>query len=291
MGKKKKKSFGLLKFIFIIILICLCVYSYGTYVEPKQLKVVENKIQNSNISDNFDGFKIVGISDIHYGKYFNIKDLEKLVNKINDLNPDIVVFTGDLIDDKTKMTTSMVGDISKELKKISATSGKYIISGDDDTKFDEWENIIIGSEFINLNNNYDTIYKNGYDSILIAGVSSFSDKESIINKNQKTQNYINSFEKDGPLYKILLMHEPDYIDDLEDNKYDLILAGHSHGGQIGIPGLNELFLPEEAHKYTNGHYNLKNSELYVSSGIGVTGVNFRLLNAPTIDVYRLIKTK
>jgi len=291
MGKKKKKSFGLLKFIFIIILICLCVYSYGTYVEPKQLKVVENKIQNSNISDNFDGFKIVGISDIHYGKYFNIKDLEKLVNKINDLNPDIVVFTGDLIDDKTKMTTSMVGDISKELKKISATSGKYIISGDDDTKFDEWENIIIGSEFINLNNNYDTIYKNGYDSILIAGVSSFSDKESIINKNQKTQNYINSFEKDGPLYKILLMHEPDYIDDLEDNKYDLILAGHSHGGQVALPGINELFIPDGAHKYPSGHYNLKNGELYVSNGIGVSNVNFRLFKTPTIDVYRLIKVK
>jgi len=293
MGKKKKteKNFSLAKFIFIIVLICLCFYAYGTYIEPKQLKVKEHKIQSDKINDNFDGFKIIGISDIHYGKYFYHDDLKKLVNKINDLNPDIVVFTGDLIDDKTKITTSMVNDISGELKRISASSGKYIISGEDDSKFDEWENIITGGEFINLNNSYDTIYKNGYDSLLVAGISSFSDKESIINKNQKTQNYINSFEKDGPLYKILLMHEPDYIDDLEDNKYDLILAGHSHGGQIGIPGLNELFLPEEAHKYTNGHYNLKNSELYVSSGIGVTGVNFRLLNAPTIDVYRLIKTK
>jgi len=291
MGKQKEKKFSLAKFIFIIILICLCIYGYGTYIEPKHLKVKEHKIQSDKISDNFDGFKIVGISDIHYGKYFNYDDLKKLVNKINDLNPDIVVFTGDLIDGKTKVTTNMVNDISKELKKISTTSGKYIISGENDVKFDEWENIITSSEFINLNNNYDTIYKNGYDSILIAGISSFDDKESIVNKNQKSQNYINSFEKDGPLYKILLMHEPDYIDDLEDNKYDLILAGHSHGGQIGIPGINELFIPKNAHKYFSGHYSLKNSELYVSNGIGVSNINFRLLSSPTIDVYRLIKTK
>jgi len=292
MGKKKKeKSFSLTKFLFIIILICLCIYGYGTYIEPNQLRVKEHKIQSNKISNNFDGFKIVGISDIHYGQYFHHDDLKKLVNKINDLNPDIVVFTGDLIDSKTKVTTNMVNDISKELSKISTNSGKYIISGENDLKFDEWENIITSSGFINLNNNYDTIYKNGYDSILIAGVSSFGDKEAIINKNQKSQNYINSFEKDGPIYNILLIHEPDYIDDLDDNKYDLILAGHSHGGVVGIPAIKELFLPKKAHKYTNGHYKLKNSELYVSNGIGVSNFNFRLLNSPTIDVYRLIKTK
>lgn len=290
MGKKKEKHFGLIKFIFIIILICLFIFAYGSYIEPKQLSIKENIIVNDNITDNFDGFKIVGLSDIHYGNNFGNTELKKLVDKVNDLNPDIVVITGDLIDDSTKMTTSMVSGISKELKRISAGSGKYIISGEDDTKFDEWENIITGGEFVNLNNGYDTIYKNGYDCILIAGVSSFSDKESIVNKNQKNQNYINSFEKDGPIYKILLMHEPDYIDELEDNKYDLVLSGHSHGGQINIPFINEFFIPRGATKYSSGNYRIKNSELYVSKGIGTSDINFRLFNSPTIDVYRLIKS-
>jgi len=240
MGKQKEKKFSLAKFIFIIILICLCIYGYGTYIEPKHLKVKEHKIQSDKISDNFDGFKIVGISDIHYGKYFNYDDLKKLVNKINDLNPDIVVFTGDLIDGKTKVTTNMVNDISKELKKISTTSGKYIISGENDVKFDEWENIITSSEFINLNNNYDTIYKNGYDSILIA--------------------------YDWHHYK---------------TKQDERLHGFEHPNKA----------LKNAHKYFSGHYSLKNSELYVSNGIGVSNINFRLLSSPTIDVYRLIKTK
>ncbi len=291
MGKKKVKHFSLVKFIFIIILICLCIFAYGAYVEPKQLAVKENIIKNENITDNFDGFKIVRLSDIHYGENFGKEELKKLVDRINELNPDVVVITGDLIDNDTKMTTSMATEISKELKRISAGSGKYIISGENDTNFDEWENIISSGEFMNLNNTYDTIYKNGYDSILIAGVSSFSDKESIVNKNQKNQNYINSFEKDGPIYKILLMHEPDYIDELEDNKYDLVLAGHSHGGQVKVPFVSELLLPKGATKYSSGYYKLKNSDLYVSDGIGVSDFNFRLFNVPTIDVYRLVKSK
>ena len=289
MSKEKKKKFGLFKFILALILIGLFIFAYGAYIEPKHFKVNEQKIESSKITDNFDGFKIVRISDIHYGNLFGLKDLKKLINRINELNADIVVLTGDLIDKSTKMTTSMASEMASELNKIEATSGKYAITGEDDVKFDEWSNIINNGGFIDLNNNYDTIYKNGYDFILIAGVSSFEDKESIVNKNQKTQNFINSFEKDGPIYNILLMHEPDYIDDLEDNKYDLILAGHSHNGQINIPLVKDFLIPEGAVKYSNGHYKLENSDLYVSNGIGVSDVNFRLFNTPSIDVYRLVK--
>lgn len=289
MSKEKKKKFGLFKFILALILIGLFIFAYGAYIEPKQFKVNEQKIESSKITDNFDGFKIVRISDIHYGNLLGLNDLKKLVNRINELNADIVVLTGDLIDKSTKMTTSMASEMASELNKISATSGKYAITGEDDVKFDEWSNIINNGGFIDLNNNYDTIYKNGYDFILIAGVSSFADKESIVNKNQKTQNFINSFEKDGPIYNILLMHEPDYIDDLEDNKYDLILAGHSHNGQINIPLVKDFLIPDGAVKYSSGHYKLENSDLYVSNGIGVSDVNFRLFNTPSIDVYRLVK--
>ena len=79
------------------------------------------------------------------------------------------------------------------------------------------------------------------------------------------------------------------LDDLEDNKYDLILAGHSHNGQINIPLVKDFLIPEGAVKYSNGHYKLENSDLYVSNGIGVSDVNFRLFNTPSIDVYRLVK--
>ena len=96
----------------------------------------------------------------------------------------------------------------------------------------------------NLNNTYDTIYKNGYSSILIAGVSTAEDKQNINDKLTSTIDYINSFENGGPIYKILLIHEPDLIDNLNNNKFDLILAGHTHNGQVRLPFLPPIILPE-----------------------------------------------
>lgn len=290
MAKKKKKKFHFFKFLLFIILLGGAIYLYGTYIEIKNYKTYDYKIESSKITDNFDGFTIVHISDIHYGRVLENKELNKIVKMINKVKPDIVVLTGDLIDKNTKMTTDMAATIAKTLNKIKATSGKYAINGNHDTKFDEWDSIINDSGFMNLNNNYDTIYNGGYDYLLLAGVSSFKDKESIVNKNQKTTNFLNEFEKDGPIYNILLMHEPDYIDDLEDNKYDLILAGHSHNGQINIPFIGAIIKPEGARKYYDNHYKIGNSDLYISNGLGVSEYNFRIFNSPSFNVYRLIKS-
>ncbi|MBQ9011432.1 MAG: metallophosphoesterase [Bacilli bacterium] len=279
----------IIKFIFFLIILTGGIYLYGTKIEIKNIKVHEYNIKSEKITENFNGFKIVHVTDIHYGRVFNKQDLKKLINKINNFEPDIVVFTGDLIDKDTKMTTTKATKISEELNKISATNGKYIISGNNDLKFDEWENIITNGGFINLNNNYDTIYNNGYDFLLLGGVSSLKDKESIINKNQKTENFLNSFEKNGPIYKILLMHEPDYIDQLKNNPYDLVLAGHAMGGTVKIPFIGPVYTKEGAKKYVDGHYKINNTDLYVSNGIGLSKYNFRFLNTPSFNIYRLIQ--
>lgn len=283
--KKKKKNFSILKTILEIILLIGLIILYSYYVEPKLITFKEYKIKDEKITDNFKGLKIVHISDIHYGKVFDKAQLEKLVNKVNDQKPDIVVFTGDLIDQDTKMSIDLANEISEELKKIDASIGKYAINGDNDIKFDEWANIITNSGFTNLNNTYDTIYKNGYNSILIAGVSTANDKLSINDKLNNINEYINSFEKDGPIYKILLMHEPDYVDDITDNKFDLILAGHSHHGQVKIFSLPTM-LPKGAKKYYDSHYKINDSNMYISNGLGVSKYNFRLFNTPSYNIYR-----
>ena len=290
MTKKKKKSFHFFKFLLFIILLCGAIYLYGTYIEIKNYKTYDYRIESNKITNNFDGFTIVHISDIHYGRILKNKELNKIVKMVNKVKPNIVVLTGDLIDKDTKMTTDMATTITKNLNKIKTTNGKYAISGNHDTNFDEWDSIIQDSGFINLNNNYDTIYNGSYDYIFLAGVSSFKDKESIVNKNQKATNFLNEFEKNGPIYNILLMHEPDYIDNLEDNKYDLILAGHSHNGQINIPFIGAIVKPHGAKKYYNNHYKIENSDLYISNGLGVSEYDFRIFNSPSFNVYRLIKS-
>ena len=85
------------------------------------------------------------------------------------------------------------------------------------------------------------------------------------------------------------MHEPDYIKDFDHTKFDLILAGHSHNGQIGLPLIKDLILPHGAKKYHNAYYKLNNTYLYISSGVGCSTLNFRLFNKPSINLYRIQK--
>ncbi len=276
----------IIKIILLIIFIIALIIAYSYFVEPKIFTYREYPIESEKITDNFKGFKIIHITDIHYGRSFDKKSLKKLVKSINEQKPEIVILTGDLIDKSAKMTIEMSNEISNELKKINASVGKYAITGDQDLKFDEYSNIITASNFTNLNNTYDTIYKNGYESMLIAGVSTYSDKEDINGKLTTTTEFINSFEKDGPVYKILIMHEPDYIDDITDNKFDLILAGHSLNGQINLP-FNSFLLQKGAQKYYKNHYKIEDKELYISNGLGTTNFDFRFLNIPSYNIYRL----
>ena len=284
----KEKHFSFLKLFLIIILIIGLIVAYGFLIEPKLITVKEQKITINNLPDNFDGFKIVHISDIHYGRLFDEESLKKLVKSINEQKPDIVVLTGDLIDKDTHMTTNMANKISKYLNNISATTGKYAINGNNDLNFDEWYNIITNGGFRDLNNTYDTIYKDGYQSIFISGASTIKDKLSINDKLKTSVDYLNSFQKDGPVYKILLLHEPDAIDDLTVNPFDLILAGHSHAGQIRLPIIGPIYLPDGAKKYYENHYKIENADLYISNGLGVSNFNFRLFNTPSYTLYRLV---
>ncbi len=288
---EKEKHFSILKLIIFIILIIALVIAYGFLIEPKLITVKEHKITVNNLPDNFNGFKIVHISDLHYGRMFDEDRLKKLVNSINEQKPDIVVLTGDLIDKDTNMTIDEANKISAELNKINSTSGKYAISGNNDLKFDEWTNIITNGGFIDLNNTYDTIYKDGYQNIFIAGASTLQDKQSINDKVKTSIDYLNSFDKNGPVYKILLLHEPDVIDDINVNPFDLILAGHSHAGQVRLPFIGAIYLPDGAKKYYESYYKLKNSDLYISNGLGVSDYNFRLFNTPSYNLYRIVKNK
>ena len=284
----KEKHFSFLKLFLIIILIIGLIVAYGFLIEPKLITVKEQKITINNLPDNFDGFKIVHISDIHYGRLFDEESLKKLVKSINEQKPDIVVLTGDLIDKDTHMTTNMANKISKYLNNISATTGKYAINGNNDLNFDEWYNIITNGGFRDLNNTYDTIYKDGYQSIFISGASTIKDKLSINDKLKTSVDYLNSIQKDGPVYKILLLHEPDAIDDLTVNPFDLILAGHSHAGQIRLPIIGPVYLPDGAKKYYENHYKIENADLYISNGLGVSNFNFRLFSVPSYTLYRLV---
>lgn len=277
----KLKLFLKILFIFFITISLILLYSY--FIGNSGLKVKEYKIVNEKMPDEFYGLKIVHISDVHFGKYFNEKKLEKVVSKVNELNPDIVVLTGDLVDNE-KISKQEEEALITILSKIKANLGKYAINGNHDYKYKNWEYVIKDSGFINLNDTYNVIYGNN-SKILISGIS--TNYFGGIPVNEKLKDVNEYLQKTEVNYKILLIHEPDYIDNINDS-YDLILSGHSHNGQITIPLIGAIHTPKGSKKYYKNYYKINNSDLYISSGLGTSKIPLRLFNKPSFNFYRLV---
>ena len=248
-----------IRFLFILLLVILLILIYGRYEGTSGLITKEYKIDTSDIDNSFDGLKIVQFSDLHYLRVVNKDMVKKIVNEINLINPDIVIFTGDLIDKDFNPTDSEENDLITLLSSINSKYGKYAIIGNHDYVKKEGiiEDIYKQSDFILLQNSYDIIYGNDNDDIN---------------------------------YKIILVHEPDYIDTIT-SKYNvnLVLAGHSHNGQVNIPFIKNFFLPYGSKKYYDNYYMVDDTPMYVSSGIGESRVNLRLFNRPSINFYRINK--
>ena len=277
------------KFIVItcvIILIISGLLLYSRFIATSGLNVKEYKVINDKIIDEYHGLKIVHLSDIHFGSTITENDLDHLVNKVNELNPDIVVITGDIIDERISYDKNILIDY---LKKIQSKLGKFAISGNHDLPLDDFNSIVEESGFTNLDNTYKLIYANSNKPIIISGISSnYSDSSNIDTKTAKFDNYIANLTDDiKPIYSILLIHEPDFIDSLNIDNYDLILAGHSHGGQVKLPLIKKLYTPYGAKKYYDEYYKVNQTDLYISSGLGTSKLKFRLFNRPSINFYRI----
>ena len=272
--------------IIVTIILITSVLLWSRYISTSGLIVKEYKIESSKLPQSFHGLKLVHFSDLHYGRTVHEKELKNIVNMINYLKPDIVVFTGDLIDNDTTTTPEVSDILKKYLSMIEVKLDKYAVVGNHDYKNNYYNRIIEESGFILLNNNYDIVYNGDYKPIFIGGIGNYTYNKSDISS---TMNYFNDDNKD--LYKIILVHEPDILDELTNYDVDLVLAGHSHNGQIRLPFVGAVVKPNLAEKYYDEYYKVKNTNLYISSGIGTSTINFRFLNKPSINFYRFVKTK
>ena len=208
---KNKILISILLILFTILVIVL----YGVFIEPKSFKTNEIKINNNYITDAFNGLKITHITDINYGTTVDEKFLKNIVDEINLLNSDIVVLTGDLLNKEVNYTDDDYNKIIELLSKINTKLGKYAIKGDNDTS-DKWEDIIKKSDFTNLNDSYKLIFNNDNIPILLSGISSNNSSSDIKEKIIPIEEYIDSLSV-KPCYSILLLHEPDYVDNINVN--------------------------------------------------------------------------
>ena len=286
--KEKKERHIFLNIIIILFLLLIGCFLYARYISTTGLVVKEYKVSSNKIPTNFDGVKIVHISDIHYGSTTLIKDIKRLVKKVNEIEPDLIVFTGDLIDEGYKISDEDKSKLISELSNLDNNLGKYAVMGEEDVTNEDFNIIIKDSGFTLLDNSYDLIYNKGLTPIYLGGTSSSIsstidlDKTFLYYKKETKSVY-------EPQYKIILTHEGDNASDIisYDKDTDLILAGHSHNGQIVIPFYGGVYIPEGSKKYSAPHYDISGTNIYISSGIGTSTFTYRFLNKPSINLYRL----
>lgn len=277
----------IIKWVLIIFLVLLFTIIYARYIGTMGFNTKEYTINDKNIPDGFDGLKIVHFSDLHYNRAITLSKVKDIIKEINMINPDIVVFTGDLVDKDATITNKDYSNLTNTLEKINAKYGKYAIMGNHDYYKDSEKivNVYTDSGFKYLDNDYDLIYSKDNEPIFIGGVNTSSYNMDDVDK---TMEYFN--EHDDDIYKIILIHEPDITDKIVNNyRVNLILAGHSHNGQIRLPIIGAIYTPHGAKKYYDNYYNINGTKLYISSGIGVSTVNYRLWDRPSINFYRINK--
>jgi len=265
-----KKSISAKK-IFLLLVILTGFYFF---IEPFWLNVHRIDIYSEEIPVGFDNKSIAFLSDIHCGPYFPISRVKGLVTTVNYLNPDLAVLTGDYIQYGEKY----INDCFAELKNIQTRYGSYAVLGNHDI-WSSGESIKqkIKENNITLLDNFALWLNIGEDKIKLGGVGDYlSDKQdlSFTLSNLK----INDFS-------ILLSHNPDYADELtpeELDRIDLMLSGHTHGGQVSLFGLWSIYPSVYGKNIKTGIIRKNNMEIIVSKGIGTVTLPIRFFVRPEI---------
>ena len=261
-----KKIFLSLVYIGAILLIY-------TFIEPFWFRVNTIQMYDDDIPRSFKDFRIVFISDIHHGRMFPRERIQNVVQKINVLKPDIVFLGGDYI----QGGTAFIKSCFKELSQIEARHGVYGVLGN----HDHWGSAKLVRREMKRNNivcldNKGLWIEEGKDRIKIGGVG------DLWEDNQRVEPTIFDVKKSD--YAILLSHNPDFAEYLVTNKIDIMLSGHTHGGQINIFGLYAPVIPSRfGQKYCRGIVDVGNTQVFITTGIG-SFVPLRFFARPEIMV-------
>ncbi|WP_141431351.1 metallophosphoesterase [Bacillus sp. 03113] len=259
-------------------------YQYSRHIEPNLLDINQFEIKNKRIPKSFHQFKIIQFSDTHLGFQYRLNQLKDLVDTINSLNPDIIFFTGDLMDNPNRYDNPQ--ELIPFLQKLNAPFGKFAVYGNHDHGgygTEIYKSIIEESGFTLLLNEGKEIKLIDQSHIYVIGIDDAKLGKPDFRK--ATSNVSKS------AFKILLSHAPDLADEAVQYGIHLQLSGHSHGGQIKIPFYGALVKPPYARKYVEGFYSIKSTiplTLYVNRGLGTTRLPFRFLSVPELTLFTLL---
>lgn len=256
---------------FIVILFSIMVCAYAIYEGNKLPQVHEEFIYSDKINSNL---RIIQLSDLHITRATSTTRLRQLVEQVNMLNPDVVVLTGDTVDDNIFLIEEQLGI----LKELSAPYGIYSIMGNH-----EFYNDVYAAKRILDSLGLKFLFNGGVHinntNVFIAGIPDLNTMFERVNFWRT----LNPSKKED--FKVLLSHTPIIINSLSDGIVDLVLAGHTHGGQI----FPFHWLVKQANDYLAGKYKVNGIDMYVSRGAGAWGPQMRLFAPSDIVVINLLK--
>lgn len=258
---------------------------YSGEIARHELDIVNRTIGIRDLPSAFDGFRIVQISDIHLDEFTESYFLERVVQRVNDLKADLVVLTGDFVTrgSVTFFAAHHAAFRCAEILRMLTAPQIFAVLGNHDVAVNASLVIEALTRFrIPVLVNQHVAIERGDSRLWLGGLEDPGTSHPDMNLTVPES-------PDGPV--ILMAHEPDYADMVirhpRGKLVDLMLAGHSHGGQVRLPLAGPLILPPMGQKYIQGYFRFDQMQLYVNRGIGTVGLPFRLNCPPEVTVLTL----
>lgn len=270
--------------LIITLLIALALFAEMAYFAPHRLRLDAHILTSTDIPASFDDFTVVFFTDLHMENETDARILTQLRDKINQLSPDVILFGGDLIDkQETDLSVTQQQRLTDILADLEAPYGKFWVSGNHDLVSESTlaraDVIMNQAGFTRIDNQSIELHRGDRDYIRLSGIA------NMVNGTPDIEGAFSQVS--GDVYTIVLDHTPDAITQMSDQRVDVMLSGHSHGGQIRLPLIGSLIRNDGAKTYEHGTTQVNQTTLIVSNGIGTSGFRVRLLADPQIQLLTL----
>lgn len=276
MTNLQKKMFIIILILFAIVFSMLGSLAFAKKIEPNQLNIQYQTLKDAKIPKSMNDISIVYFTDLQYGKFENKERANKLFDTIQHLDPDILIFGGDLFDTSCEMTQKDRTYITKKLSSIHAPLGKFCVLGEkDEANNDVVRSILTQSQFEILENKTILLTNEQDDGITLSALSS--------------QPKINKISTSNEQYNLLISHMPDVItnEELSTKSISLALCGHSHGTQITFPVLGGYKSINGSKLLNRSHAKKLSFPYIISTGVGCTHTNLRFMAKPEVYYFML----
>jgi hypothetical protein len=253
-------------------------------LEPNRPRIVRQEIALRRWPARLEGFTIALLSDFHYDPYFSVHPLRSAIGMVNGLRPDLIALTGDFVSmpwsGDPADAASAAEPCAQLLRQMRAPHGLWAVLGNHDV-FTDPDRVstslhsagiqVLSNQSVPIERDGARFWLSGIDDVL-GGTADLDATFHALPANEAV---------------VLLAHEPDYADTVARYAVDLQLSGHSHGGQVRLPFIRPVFLPELARKYVWGRYQIGGLALYTNAGLGTVNLPIRMNCPPEITLLTL----